>query len=411
MSHSIPTSPSPNDASIIPIAWPFGSKIPIITHNPSGRFRVLVTKPLVGDTWLNLLTTVYHCRVDQVTSTTALTAAQLKSLFLPKVDAVVGQLTEPWTPDLFAALAAAGGVAYSNVAVGYDNVDVAGATRVGIAVGNTPGVLTEATAEMAVSLVMACARRVVEADAFMRQGKYELWLPNLFIGKLLSGKTVGVIGAGRIGSTAAIMLARGFRMDVMYYDKYPSKKLEDTIRSFSEHLVANGEKGVSITRVGTPEEILEQCDVVSLHPNLDKSTHHLINKDRLALMKRDAILVNCARGPIVNEVDLVQHCRENPEFFAGLDVFEDEPLMKPGLKDLDNVVIVPHIASATFWTRSGMSILAAANVGAILHKDPVWASPDVSKFLDVPAESIPRAAPSIVNRKELNLNTTPTSKL
>jgi len=151
------------------------------------------------------------------------------------------------------------------------------------------------------------------------------------------------------------------------------------------------------------EEVLKRADVVSLHPLLDETTHHLINAKRLRLMKTNAILVNAARGPVIDEAALVAHCKQNPEFKAGLDVFEDEPKMKRGLSKLKNVVIVPHIASATQWTRQGMATLAASNVAGILRGWPVSTDPRrIPEFLDGKG---PRAAPSIVNAKELGLRT------
>jgi hydroxypyruvate reductase 1 len=148
------------------------------------------------------------------------------------------------------------------------------------------------------------------------------------------------------------------------------------------------------------EELLRDSDVVSLHTVLDDTTHHLINTERLGVMKEHAILVNTCRGPVIDEAALVAHCRENPGFRAGLDVFEEEPAMKPGLAELDNVVIVPHIGSATIWTREGMATLAASNVAGILSGYPVWQDSDVLPFLQGDA---PKAAPSIVNAKELGL--------
>ena len=150
----------------------------------------------------------------------------------------------------------------------------------------------------------------------------------------------------------------------------------------------------------SPEDVLREADCVSVHTVLDDSTHHLINAERLALMKANAILVNTSRGPVVDEAALVDHCRRHPDFRAGLDVFEDEPDMKPGLVDLDNVVIVPHIASATRWTREGMATLAASNVAGLLMGYPVWNRPDILPFLETDA---PKAAPSIVNAEDLNL--------
>ena len=145
---------------------------------------------------------------------------------------------------------------------------------------------------------------------------------------------------------------------------------------------------------------MREADCVSVHTVLDESTHHLINAERLALMKENAVLVNTSRGPVVDEAALVSHCRKHPDFRAGLDVFEDEPSLKPGLNELDNVVIVPHIASATRWTREGMATLAACNVAGILSGYPAWNQPDILSFLE--GES-PKAAPSIVNAKELGI--------
>jgi len=145
---------------------------------------------------------------------------------------------------------------------------------------------------------------------------------------------------------------------------------------------------------------LREADCISVHTILDDTTHHLINAERLALMKENAILVNTSRGPVVDEAALVAHCRKHPNFRAGLDVFEDEPDLKPGLNELDNVVIVPHIASATRWTREGMATLAASNVAGLLMGYPVWNQPDILPFLETDS---PRAAPSIVNAEALNL--------
>lgn len=304
---------------------------------------------------------------------------------------------------MFAALRKAGGTAYSNYAVGYNNVDVEAATKRGIPVGNTPGVLTEATAEMAAALTLSAARRVPEADAFMRKGEYEGWLPTLFLGNPLTRKTVGVIGAGRIGTAYAKMMVEAFKMDCVYFDIRRNRELETYLRDYSSFLRARGEAPVKVTRAKTVEEVLKISDVVSLHPLLDETTHHLINAKRLRMMKSNAILVNAARGPVIDEAALVAHCKRNPEFKAGLDVFENEPKMKPGLSRLENVVIVPHIASATGWTREGMAILAASNVAAILRGWPVSADPNrILEFVDGKA---PKAAPSIVNANELGLAT------
>ena len=369
------------------------------THNPSGSKRVVVTKLLPGSLWVERLVGA-DCKVEVCTSTDVLGVDEIKAAIGGQCDAVLGQLTEDWGDELFGALKAAGGTAYSNVAVGYNNVDVDAATGHGIPVGNTPGVLTETTAQMAVALTFAAARRTGEAERFLRAGKYKGWLMTLFLGELLWRKTVGVIGAGRIGATYARMMVEGHKMNLVYYDIYPNKDLEDDIAAYSDFLTSRGEAPVSCNRMQSPEDVLREADCVSVHTVLDDTTHHLINAERLALMKENAILINTSRGPVVDEAALVEHCRKNPEFRAGLDVFEDEPDMKPGLVDLENVVIVPHIASATRWTREGMATLAATNVAGLLMGYPAWNRPDILPFLEAEA---PKAAPSIVNAEKLGL--------
>ena len=368
-------------------------------HNATGSKRVIVTKELPGERWLDMLVRA-DCKVEICTSTDILSAAEIKAAFGGNCDGAIGQLTEEWGDDMFAALKKAGGTAYSNYAVGYNNVDVDAASGHGIPVGNTPGVLTETTAQMAVALTFAAARRISEAERFLRGGKYVGWLPTLFLGNLLWRKTLGVIGAGRIGATYARMMVEGHKMNLIYCDPHPQKELEDYFIHYSEFLKSQGVPPVTCKRVERVEDLLGEADCVSTHTILDDSTHHLINKKRLALMKEDAILVNTSRGPVIDEAALVEHCRAYPDFRVGLDVFEDEPELKPGLVDLDNVVKVPHIASATSWTRQGMATLAASNVAAILMGYPVWQKPDIAPFLE--GES-PRAAPSILNAKELGI--------
>jgi hydroxypyruvate reductase 1 len=369
-------------------------------HNPGGSRRVIVTKELPGDRWLDILVAA-DCSVEVCQSDDVLSVDEIKERFGDHCDGAIGQLTEDWNADLFAALAAAGGRAYSNYAVGFNNVDVAGATAAGIPVGNTPGVLTETTAEMAAALTLSAGRRVVEADRFMRGGLYHGWLPTMYMGQRFHGKTVGIIGCGRIGAAYGRMMVEGFKMNLVYFDLYANEALEAFVKDYSELLVAHGEPPVTATRLGTIEDVMRAADVVSVHTVLDESTHHLINAERLALMKDDAILINSSRGPVVDEAALVEHCRAHPHFKAGLDVFEDEPAMKPGLNELANVTIVPHIASATTWTRQGMATLAAANVAAILQGYPLWTGDDVLPFLE---GDVPHFAPSIVNAADLGLS-------
>ena len=369
------------------------------TYNSAGSRRVVVTKELPGKRWLEILTQA-DCQIVICTSPDILTVDEIKTAIRDRCDGAIGQLTEDWGADLFQALKASGAKTYSNYAVGYNNVDLAAATQQGIPVGNTPGVLTETTAEMAVCLTFAAARRVVESDIFMRQGRFHGWLPKLFLGELLRGKTVGVIGAGRIGSAYARMMVEGHKMNLIYYNRSQNKRIEDFVAAYGEFLKGRGEEPVTCRCAENVEELLREADVVSLHTVLDETTHHLINAERLSLMKENAILVNTGRGPVIDENALVAHCQKHPDFRAALDVFEDEPEMKPGLKDLDNVVIVPHIASATSWTREGMAMLAASNVAGILMGYPAWQNPNILPFL---GNEPPQATPSILNAKELGI--------
>jgi len=368
-------------------------------HHPEGRRRVVVTKELPGRRWLDILTAA-DCRVDICTSPDVLPTDTILAAIGGTCDAAIGQLTEPWGDDLFRALRKAGGRVYSNYAVGFNNVDVNAATRLGMPVGNTPGVLTDTTAEMAVTLTFAAARRIGEAERYLRAGQYKGWLPTLFLGELLIGKTVGIIGAGRIGATYARMMAQGHHMNVIYYDLYPNKQLEDDLTAYRDFSITRSQPPVTCRRVDSVEELLQEADCVSIHTVLDDTTRHMINAERLALMKENAILVNTSRGPVIKEDDLVAHCRSHPQFRVGLDVFENEPELAPGLNDLDNVVIVPHIASATSWTRQGMATLAASNVAGLLMGYPVWNRPDILPFLE---DNPPQAAPSILNADDLGL--------
>ncbi|MBN1489272.1 MAG: D-glycerate dehydrogenase [Phycisphaerae bacterium] len=250
-----------------------------------------------------------------------------------------------------AVLAAAGPRCrvFANFAVGFDNIDVAAATRRGILVTNTPGVLTETTADLAWALLFAVARRTVEGDRHFRSGHWDGWAPMQFLGHDVYGSTLGVVGAGRIG-TAVALRSVGFRTRVLYANPEPNAELD-----------AIGGRRVSL------DELLRESDFVTLHVPLDDSTRHLIGAHELALMKPTACLINTARGPIVDEAALVVALRDGQISGAGLDVYENEPAPAPGLTALDNVVCLPHLGSATLATRSRMAVMAADNLIAALH--------------------------------------------
>lgn len=234
----------------------------------------------------------------------------------------------------------------SNYAVGFDNVNVPACASRGVMVTNTPGVLTDAVSEHAFALMMAICRRVPESDRFTRAGKYKGWGPLMLLGMELKGKTLGVLGLGRIGAGVAHRAARGMGMKIMYYDVRRNEQFE---------------KDYGAT-FGTVEQVLSTSDVVSIHVPLLPTTRHLIDAKKLALMKKSAYLVNTSRGPIVDEKALVAALRKKAIAGAALDVFENEPALAPGLVKLDNVVLTPHTASATNEARDAMARLAAQAV-------------------------------------------------
>jgi lactate dehydrogenase-like 2-hydroxyacid dehydrogenase len=237
----------------------------------------------------------------------------------------------------------------SNYAVGYDNVDVAACARRGVAVGNTPGVLTETTADLAWALLMAAGRRVAEGDRYVRAGHWRTWGPLLLLGPDVHGATIGIVGFGRIGQAVA-RRARGFGMEILYHDV---NRLPDEVTA------PLGASFVSL------EELLARSDFVSLHVNLTAETRHLINAYTLAAMKPTAVLVNTSRGPVIDQLALADALRDGVIWAAGLDVTDPEPIpMDDPLVALDNCLIVPHIASASRATRGKMAAMAAANLVA-----------------------------------------------
>ena len=253
------------------------------------------------------------------------------------------------------ALAVAPGLkVVSNVAVGYNNIDVAAAKKRGVVITNTPDVLTETTADFAFTLLMAAARRVVEADRYVRTGQWKTWKWDLLWGADIHGKTLGVVGFGRIGRAVA-RRGLGFGMRVLYHD---------TVRA-----EAAAERELNATAVDL-DTLLRESDFVTLHTLLSADTRHLVNDRTLRLMKKTAVLVNAARGPVVDEAALARALSEKWIAGAGLDVFEEEPKIHPGLLALDNVTMAPHIASASGETRIAMATLAVRNCLAVLEGKP-----------------------------------------
>ncbi|MCD6567140.1 MAG: D-glycerate dehydrogenase [Dehalococcoidia bacterium] len=238
----------------------------------------------------------------------------------------------------------------SNFAVGYNNIDVDYATRQGIMVTNTPGVLTDTTADLTWALIMAVARRTVEGDSFMRSGKFSGWKPELMLGSDIHGSTLGIIGFGRIGQAVA-RRASGFNMQVLYCSSKPVSR---------EAALASRATYVEL------DTLLSRSDFVTLHVPLTDSTYHLIDENKLFLMKPTACLINTSRGPVVDERALVKSLHERKIAGAALDVYENEPALSPGLTELSNVVLTPHVGSATHQTRNRMSEMVAENVVAVL---------------------------------------------
>jgi len=263
---------------------------------------------------------------------------------------------------LEAAASTCKGVA--SYAVGYNNIDIEAATRLGLPVSNTPGVLTDATADLAWALLMSAARRIAESDAFMRSGRWQGWGPMQFLGVDVAGATLGIVGAGRIGIAVA-RRAAGFNMSIIYTARNRKPDFEMSIGA----------------RYADLDTLLKESDFVSLHVPLTPETRHMIGPRELSLMKPMAVLVNTSRGPVVDEAALVEALRGRKIFAAALDVYESEPAAAPGLLDLPNAVVCPHIGSGTINTRTQMSLMAARNLIAMLHDEhaPNCVNPQVYK--------------------------------
>lgn len=264
-------------------------------------------------------------------------------------DAVVSLLTDTVDEEVFAA--APNAKIFANYAVGFNNIDLAAAGTRGVVVTNTPDVLTDTVAEHTIALMLTATSRTAEGDRFVRAGRYDGWAPMLLLGSDMRGKTLGIIGCGRIGARVAEIAHKGLGMRIAYTDLAQNPDLEAQ---------------VSATYFDSPDALLPEVDVVSIHVPLLEATRHLINAERIARMKPGAYIVNTSRGPVIDEHALTAALKERRIKGAALDVFENEPDLAPGLCELDNVVLTPHIASATEETRGKMSEMVADNILAVL---------------------------------------------
>lgn len=281
-----------------------------------------------------------------------LTREELKSaLANAEYDAVASLLTDALDAEMISAMPASVKI-IANYAVGYNNIDVPKAHERGMVVTNTPDVLTSTVAEHTVALILTLASRTAEGDRFIREGKFVGWDPLLLLGTDIKGKTLGLIGAGRIGFEVANILHKGFGMKVIYCDMKENEALKSSCNAsfYSMH-----------------EEVLAEADIVSIHVPLLPTTQHLINASRLARMKKTALLVNTSRGPVIDEIALAQALKDGTIRGAALDVFEFEPKVTPELFNLPNVVMNPHLASATEETRTKMAEMVAGNIIEVLE--------------------------------------------
>lgn len=306
--------------------------------------KIYVTRK-IPDIGISMLTDKGY-EVDINPHNRPLTKSELISAVSSKeYDAVLSLLTDQIDGEVFDAVPSA--KIFANYAVGFNNFNIADAKARGITLTNTPGMSADTVGEHTVAMLLALTSRIIEGDSYIRAGKYTGWDPMLLMGTDLEDLTVAIVGGGRIGYRAAHILGLGFGMKIAYYDVQRNEHLEKDLNAvFYENL----------------DELLKVSDIVSLHVPLLPSTHHLIDARRLALMKPNAFLINTARGPVVDESALVEALRNKTIAGAGLDVFENEPALAPGLIDLPNVVLTPHIASSTVKTRDQMAVRAATNI-------------------------------------------------
>jgi glyoxylate reductase len=309
--------------------------------------RVLVTKPILDEGVAIFRTEGWEVEVLDGLDRAALLGA------VGRYEAVVSMLSDRFDAEVFTAASGGPLKIVANYAVGYDNIDVVAAARAGIAVTNTPDVLTDATAEMSWALVFAAARRIVEGDALARSGRWSGWRPTQLVGTGISGKTVGIVGAGRIGRAFGRM-GRGFGVKLVYWSRSRKPEFEtETDASFA-----------------SLEDLLRRSDIVSIHLPGGPATRHLLSADRLALMKPSAVLVNTGRGAVIDEAALAAALKNGRIAAAGLDVYEQEPVIHPALFGLTNVVLAPHLGSATRESRTAMAARCARNIAAAFRGEP-----------------------------------------
>jgi len=292
-----------------------------------------------------------HCNVKMHASQNPPSRAQLLS-YAKKSDALMSILTEKIDKEVFDANPNLKTVA--NYAVGYDNLDLKAAKLAGVPVSNTPSILAgNAVAQHAMAMILTISRQLPQADKFLREGKYKAWDPALFLGGDMNGKTLGIIGGGRIGSALVNIAFEGYEIEILYCDIVRNKELEKKFKAKKVNL----------------KQLLNKSDYISLHVPLLPSTRHMIGAKEFSQMKESAILVNTSRGPVVDEKALVNALKSKKIAGAGIDVYENEPKLTPGLTKLTNVVLTPHIASATHAARREMGEIATNNILDVLIRN------------------------------------------
>lgn len=320
-----------------------------VPERPKNMAKIFVTRP-IPDQGINMLKKKRHQVVVNPTKKIPAKSQIVTAVKGKGYQAILSVLTERIDGQVMDAAGKQLKIV-ANYAVGFDNIDLEAAKKRGILVTNTPSKeITESVAEHTFTLLMAITRRLVEADKFARAGKYQGWDPFLFLGSDVYGKTIGIVGLGRIGSAVAQRAVKGFGMKALYYDIRKNPQFEKEYQA----------------KLRTIHQILKQADFVSLHVPLLKTTYHLIGGKEFRMMKKTAFLINTSRGPVVDEKALVKALKAKQIAGAAIDVFEFEPKLAPGLAKLDNVILTPHIASASTETRQEMSRVAARNIIAAL---------------------------------------------